>query len=58
MLTLICYALAAILFLLAGTGQDIFDQPAGDEIAFGLMFTVIGLALNGVWRPGPWTRGA
>ncbi len=54
MLSIICFVIAAILFLLAGTNQPIFSQPELDEVAFGLFFLCLAWALDGLWRPAPW----
>lgn len=54
MLSIICYVVAGLLFLLAGFNQAIFNQPELDEIAFGLFFLVLAGALAG-WTP-PWRR--
>lgn len=57
MLSLICYLIAALLFLLAGLNQVIFKQPELDEIAFGLFFCVLARLLGGWGPPAPWVRG-
>jgi hypothetical protein len=57
MLSVVCYILAAILFLLAGANQTLFSQPELDEIAFGLFFVVLAWLLGGVGPVVPWRRG-
>jgi len=57
MLSIVCYVLAGILFLLAGANQKIFGQPELDEIAFGLFFIVLAWILAGVGPAMVWRRG-
>ena len=56
MLSIICYVIAGLLFLLAGMNQELFDQPSLDEIAFGLFFVVLAWVLGGVGPGAPWRR--
>jgi len=55
-LSICCYIVAGILFLLAATNQTLFSQPPPDEIAWGLFFVVLAWLLAGIWRPAPWRR--
>lgn len=54
MLALVCFIIAAILFLLSGMNEPIFNQPQVDEIAFGLFFLCLASALGGIGPPLPW----
>ncbi len=56
MLSIICYVIAGLLFLLAGFNQTLFSQPELDEIAFGLFFLVLAWALGGIGPPFAWRR--
>lgn len=56
MISVICYVIAGLLFLLAGCNQDLFSQGELDEIAFGLFFLVLAWALGGVGPPVSWRR--
>ncbi len=56
MLSLICYVVAGLLFLLAGLNQMLFSQPELDEIAFGLFFVVVAWLLAGVGPASPLRR--
>jgi hypothetical protein len=56
MLSIICYIVAGLLFLLAGFNQKLFSQPELDEIAFGLFFLVLAWALSGFGPPITWGR--
>ncbi len=57
MISLACYVIAALLFLLAGCNQDLFSQPELDEIAFGLFFVVLAWLLAGWGPPAPTPKG-
>lgn len=57
MLSLICWVIALLLFLLAGCNQMLFSQPELDEIAFGLFFCVLARLLSGWGPPAPFVRG-
>ncbi len=56
MLSLICYVIAGLLFLLAGLNQTLFSQPELDEIAFGLFFLVLAALLAGIGPVAPWRQ--
>lgn len=53
MIALVLRALALLLFLLAGFNQDVFDQPAGDLVAFGLASWVAATLLSGYGPAAP-----
>lgn len=53
MLGIILRALAFILFCVAGTNNDLFDQPPADLVAWGLAAWVLATLLGGVgWADG------
>jgi hypothetical protein len=56
MISVVCYIVAGILFLLAGANQKIFGQPELDEIAWGLFFVVLAWVLAGVGPAATWGR--
>jgi hypothetical protein len=56
MISLILLLIAALLFLLAGTNQDLFDQSPSDFVAFGLLAWVIAVILSGVGPSSPIVR--
>ena len=57
MLSVICFVIAGLLFLLAGFNQPLFNQPELDEIGFGLFFLCLAWALSGFGPPVTWRRG-
>jgi len=56
MLSIVCYVVAGLAFLLAGANQTLFSQPPPDEIAWGLFFVVLAWLLGGVGPAAPWVR--
>jgi hypothetical protein len=58
MLSIVCYVLAGILFLLCGLDQTIFGLNGLREIGWGLFFVVLAWVLAGVGPPMTWGRDA
>ncbi len=57
MISLILLLVAALLFLLAGVNQTLFDQGPFDLVAFGLLAYVLSILLSGFGPASPLKRG-
>ena len=56
MISVVCYVLAALMFLVAGANQTVLSQPQPDEIAWGLFLVVIAWLFGGIGPRAPWVR--